>query len=99
MPVLWIEKIFYIILFPLHLIIRYIICFKYHIKPNALNFFGCFLLILIFYIPLFYCIDWWEKKLSITLNIPEEFFGLANGILLSLHFMVHNYNHAVIEKN
>ncbi len=93
MPQGVLNKVLYILLFPIHLILW--ILPNYHKDPNVKKLAFSFICNLFLLTALLFCIEWWMHEIGKGINLPIEILGnifIAAGI--SGHFLQYNYNFA-----
>ena len=74
MPEDTIEKIFFFIFFPIHLILHLLPSYMDNAVPKKLVL--CFCLNLILLCGCYFLIDWWAYELAVATGIPLQLIGL-----------------------
>jgi hypothetical protein len=89
MPKTLAERIFFILFYPINLILYMLPNYLENPIPKKLVL--CILLNIVLLCGCMFLIDWWLYEISLATTIPIEIIGLIlAGILLSWHFLEYN---------
>ena len=92
------DKLFYMIFFPLHVIIW--LMPNYHKEPSIKKLALCFMLNTILQTFMLYLIDWFMFIFCFITEFPVQIIGaIYTGILFSVPFFMYNYRFAKKEKS